>query len=71
MKVKNHTKRKIFWGRELRHQGARGQPLYVLVCLHGVNVSLGRFLGIESQHLARSALFSGLIYVRQTPETRA
>ena len=40
---------KDLWARELKNQGTRTQPMFLLVCLYGVDVSIGRLLGIESK----------------------
>ena len=42
---------KDFWARELKNQGTRGQPMFVLVCLYGADVSIARVQGVESESL--------------------
>jgi hypothetical protein len=39
------------WGRKLKNLGARDQPMFVLVCLYGADVTLSRHSDIESQSL--------------------
>lgn len=44
------------WARKLKNPGSRNQPLFVLVCLYGVDVSVGRPLDVESQSLNIDAI---------------
>ena len=42
---------KDFWTRELKNRDTRSQPMFVLVCLYGADVSIARLLGVESKSL--------------------
>lgn len=39
------------WARDFKNRGTRSQPMFVVVCLYGVDVSISRPHGIESQSL--------------------
>ena len=43
---------KEFWTQELKNRDTRSQPMFVLVCLYGADVSIARVLGVESQSLS-------------------
>lgn len=45
-----------FWTRELKNRGTRAQPMFVLVCLYGADVSIGRSPHVESLSLTISSV---------------